>query len=814
MKILIAGGAGFIGSHLSDRLLADGHEVWCFDNLDTGFEANLATSRQQPRHHFLTGDIRDLLPDIAVDRVYNLACPASPRHYQRDPVGTLRTSIIGTLNALDYCHANGARLLLASTSEIYGDPNVHPQQEDYVGAVNCIGPRACYEEGKRAAETACVDYHRQHGVEVRIARLFNTYGPRMGINDGRVIPNFVTQAILGRPLSIYGSGTQTRSFCYIDDMVEALVRLMEAPGGCVGPLNLGNPAELSIRGLAERIIAKTGSPSPMAFEALPQDDPRVRRPDIRRATALLDWTPSISLDEGLDRTIAWYRERLQSIVQPARLRARDGQSTVVIIGGGPAGLTAAYSLQTQSSAYHPIVLEAASQVGGIARTESYKGYRFDIGGHRFFTRVARVEALWREVLPNDFLRRPRLSRIFYRGKYYAYPLKLLNALLNIGVFESCRIMLSYAKWRLRPYPVENTFEQWVTNRFGGRLYWHFFKTYTEKVWGIPGDAIGADWAAQRIKNLSLRKAVWNAISGANDTTSLIEAFDYPRLGPGMMWEAFQRCVEQRGGEVRLNTRVIRIRHDADSIRSVEVGNGDDQASGADHLEADQFISSMPLSALVAAMAPPAPAAIQAAARRLKYRDFVMVALILDRPDPFPDNWIYIHSPKVQVGRIQNFRAWSEAMAPDPNRSSIGMEYFCQQGDALWAMDDAALIRHAASELDALGLAPAAAVVDGSVIRQSKAYPVYDHEYQEALGMIRGWLANFRNLQVVGRNGMHRYNNQDHSMLTAMMAVDNILGGNHDLWSVNVDKEYHETADVVSGPAHVEAAGQTMRARAA
>lgn len=468
---------------------------------------------------------------------------------------------------------------------------------------------------------------------------------------------------------------------------------------------------------------------------------------------------------------------------------------VAIIGGGPAGLTAGYELLKSGSDKRCVVYEKSATIGGIARTEVYKGFRFDIGGHRFFSKVREVNELWRKVLPEQFLRRPRSSRIFYKNRYFDYPLKAVNALRNMGLYESSRILASYAKWRVVPHAEEENFEQWVTNRFGGRLFWHFFKTYTEKVWGMPCTEIKADWAAQRIKNLSLRKAVMNAVTGKNDTTSLIEEFDYPRLGPGMMWEAFRDEIEAHGGAVRMQTSVVGVEHDADRVTGILVareGDGEPRWVAADHV-----ISSMPIAELVGAMQPPAPPAIQAAAAKLRHRDFLIVTLILDRPDPFPDNWIYVHSPEVLVGRIQNFRSWSEAMVPDPTRASIGMEYFCQENDALWSKSDEALIRLAAAELEQLGLARAGEVVDGTVIRQEKAYPVYDGDYREALDMIRGWLAGFQNLQVVGRNGMHRYNNQDHSMMTAMLAVRNILGGQHDLWSVNVDQEYHE--DVEAAP---------------
>jgi protoporphyrinogen oxidase len=467
---------------------------------------------------------------------------------------------------------------------------------------------------------------------------------------------------------------------------------------------------------------------------------------------------------------------------------KSDRHALVIIGGGPAGLTAAY-WYLKRGGHKPIVLEGSNDVGGIARTVVYKGYRFDIGGHRFFTKVPDVQRLWQDVLGEQFLRRPRLSRIYYRGRFYNYPLKLFNALYNMGLYETFRILGSYFKWKLRPHREEDNFRQWVTNRFGGRLFWHFFKTYTEKVWGIPCEEIKADWAAQRIKNLSLRKAVLNALTGASDSSSLIEEFDYPRLGPGMMWEAFRDRIRQRGGEVRLSSLVEAVNHHEDRIIDIVIAADGDLP--AYRLSAEQFISSMPITELISKMQPVPPEAILAAASRLKHRDFLIVTLILNRSDPFPDNWIYVHSPEVHVGRIQNFRSWSEDLVPNAEHSSIGMEYFCTQGDEIWRKADADLVPMAAAELERLGLANAEDVIDGTVIRQPLAYPVYDGGYREALNLIRGWLSQFQNLQTVGRNGMHRYNNQDHSMMTAMLAVENVMGGTHDLWSVNVDQSYHE-----------------------
>lgn len=476
----------------------------------------------------------------------------------------------------------------------------------------------------------------------------------------------------------------------------------------------------------------------------------------------------------------------------------DISQTAVIIGGGPAGLTAAYELQKISNQITPIVFEADHIVGGISRTESHNGYRFDIGGHRFFTKVPEVDAMWHEVLGDDFITRPRLSRIYYRDKFYDYPLKIFNALGNIGLYEAGRIMLSYLKWKARPSKREDNFEEWVINRFGGRLYMHFFRSYTEKVWGIDPRQIRADWAAQRIKNLSLPKAVWNALTGRNDTTSLIEEFQYPRLGPGMMWEKTAERITASGGVVQTQSAITRIYRDGMRVTGVDVRSWDGMTESTPvttHVRGDHFINTMALRELIHSFDPPPPEEVVEAADRLKYRDFLIVTLVLNKPDPFPDNWIYVHSPKVKVGRIQNFRAWSPEMLANPDTASIGMEYFCQLGDGLWTMGNDELRALGASELEQLGLGQVSDVIDAAVIRQPKAYPVYDAEYQEALEVVSNWLKKLENFQTVGRNGLHRYNNQDHSMLSAMLAARNILGEHHDVWSVNVDRSYHEEFEV-------------------
>ena len=460
---------------------------------------------------------------------------------------------------------------------------------------------------------------------------------------------------------------------------------------------------------------------------------------------------------------------------------------IVIIGAGPAGLTAAYELTKFNR--RPIVLEKREFLGGLARTERYQDYYFDIGGHRFFTKVEEVNKMWHEVLGKDFLRRPRLSRIYFNGEFFDYPLKPLNALRGLGFFQSILIILSYLRWHLFPYRREDTFEQWVTNRFGKRLFLTFFKTYTEKVWGISCSELRAEWAAQRIKGLSLKTALLSMFLKPKETIkTLIQEFDYPRLGPGMMWSAVKDEVERRAGLVRLRCEVIRVHRTADRIDSVAiVCDGQMEV-----IKGTDFISSMPVTEFVNKLAPPPPPEVLQAAEKLAYRDFLTVCLIVNKPHLFPDNWIYVHDPDVKVGRIQNFKNWSPYMVPDLTKTSLGLEYFCTEGDALWNTPDADLIELAKREVDRIGVANSADVEDGCVVRVLKAYPVYESSHRDFLAIVREYVEGLENFQTIGRNGLHRYNNQDHAMLTAMLAVRNlVLGQQNDLWSVNTDEDYHE-----------------------
>jgi protoporphyrinogen oxidase len=473
---------------------------------------------------------------------------------------------------------------------------------------------------------------------------------------------------------------------------------------------------------------------------------------------------------------------------------------VCVIGAGPAGLTAAYCLAKHGRSV--LVLEKDPQyVGGISRTVRHKDFAFDIGGHRFFSKSKEVVDLWREILPDDFIERPRLSRIYYGGKFYAYPLKAFEALANLGLFESAACMLSYAAAKAFPIRAPKSFHDWVRNQFGERLFAMFFKTYTEKVWGMSCDEISADWAAQRIKGLDLRVAVTNALTrslkpsrtatadGAPVVKTLIESFQYPRRGPGMMWEAAARKTVERGGRVLMGRDVQRLSYDTESrIWRIEVATAD---GARETYTARHVVSSAPVRELVEQIAP-APISLFHA-RALRYRDFLTVALMLRKGDLFPDNWIYIHDPAVQVGRVQNFGSWSPEMVP-PGMSCLGLEYFCFEGDGLWTSSDAELTALARRECAKIGLIAESDVVDACVVRQPKAYPVYDESYRDNMAAVRRDLEqSYPTLHLVGRNGMHKYNNQDHAMMTAMLTVRNIVAGErrYDVWNVNEDAEYHE-----------------------
>lgn len=471
-----------------------------------------------------------------------------------------------------------------------------------------------------------------------------------------------------------------------------------------------------------------------------------------------------------------------------RIAPLEPADHTVVIGAGPAGLTAAYLLS--QGGHRVTVLEADALVGGISRTAQYRGFRFDIGGHRFFTKIKPVAELWEELLGSEFITVPRLSRIHYKGRYFDYPLKPANALRGLGIWNAIRIVVSYVRARLNPSPVEENFAQWVTNRFGRRLYEIFFKTYTEKVWGIPCTEIRAEWAAQRIQGLSLERAILSAASlnrRSSAIKSLIHEFRYPRLGPGQMWEACRDRIQAMGNRVLLQHHVTSVERVGRRIVAVRA----ETPEGEQRFPAHHVVSSTDLRGLIQAFDPAAPEPVAAAAAGLRYRDLLVVALILDQDALFPDNWIYVHTPGMKVGRIQNFNNWSRAMVPEAGKTCLGFEYFCFAGDGLWDAGDADLIALAGGELEQLGLAPARLVSDGTVIRMPKAYPIYDGAYRSHLAVLRAWLDPIENLHTVGRNGMHKYNNQDHSMLTAMMAVWNMQGAAHDPWSVNTDYEYHE-----------------------
>ena len=475
---------------------------------------------------------------------------------------------------------------------------------------------------------------------------------------------------------------------------------------------------------------------------------------------------------------------------------------VAIIGAGPAGLTAAYLLTKRGKSV-AVIEKDPVYVGGISRTVEHEGYRFDIGGHRFFSKSAQVVDMWNEILgEEDFIQRPRMSRIYYEGKFYSYPLRAFEALSNLGILRSTACMLSYLRYKLFPIAPVKSFEDWTTNQFGKRLYSIFFKTYTEKVWGMPCDEMSADWAAQRIKGLSLWSAVMDGLKRSlglnkkpNDgmaTKTLLETFRYPRLGPGMMWDAARDKVNASGrGHVLMGHALTQLAADGKGGWRMSAGGPEGEVT----IEADHAISSAPMRELARRLHPLPETTVQA--NELRYRDFLTVALMVEGEDLFPDNWIYIHDSKVKVGRVQNFRSWSPEMIPDPDMACVGLEYFCFEGDGLWSMADEDLVALATDEMEILDLVDRRKVKGGAVVRQEKAYPVYDEDYAANVDAMRRELeAKHPTLHLVGRNGMHRYNNQDHAMMTAMLTVENIIAGErvYDTWCVNEDAEYHEAGD--------------------
>ena len=469
---------------------------------------------------------------------------------------------------------------------------------------------------------------------------------------------------------------------------------------------------------------------------------------------------------------------------------------VVVMGAGPAGLSAAYEL-TRHGTPVTVVEKDPRQVGGIARTLEFMGCRFDVGPHRFFSKSPEIEALWSEVLGAEIRPVSRLTRIMYRGKFFDYPIRASNAFLNLGPVETARCLVSYAQARLHPVVEPKSFEDWVSNQFGRRLFEIFFKTYTEKVWGIPTSQLSADWAGQRIRGLNLLEVMRNALlppswrGGEHAIVkTLVDSFRYPRLGAGQMWESVAARLKASGHPVRLGEEVVAVRHAGGRVLSVVVRDG---AGGTLDVLGSEFISTMPIRELIAKLQPAAPTIVRAAADALGYRDFITVNVVVDRAEVFPDQWIYVHDLGVKVGRIANFKNFSGAMVDDAGLTGLGMEYFCFEQDGMWSWSDAELLDMGRQELVALGICRADEVKSGMVYRQPKAYPVYDGEYLGHVAVVREWLQRaLPNLWLVGRNGMHHYNNQDHSMMTGILVARNIATGAHyDPWLVNTDAEYQE-----------------------
>ena len=458
--------------------------------------------------------------------------------------------------------------------------------------------------------------------------------------------------------------------------------------------------------------------------------------------------------------------------------------TALVLGAGPAGLAAALELAQHN--YRVIVVEREGIVGGISKTAEHHGYRFDMGGHRFFTKNREVEAWWHTALKSDFQKTPRLSRIYYNRRFFKYPITIKDALHNAGIGPSALWFLSFLRYKIMPIRPENSFADWVTNRFGKRLFETFFKSYTEKVWGIPTTELSAEWAVQRIKGLSLWEAVRNALFQPKaKETSLIEEFDYPKFGPGMMYEAVADQIKAAGGTILTGQQVTGLQRQEGKVTGVEVT----QNGFKTEYSADVVVSTIPLPDTLSLLFPGDPEA-ETAAKNMRFRDFISVNLILDQSDVFPDTWIYVHDPSVKLGRVQNFKNWSRWMTPTQAHTPIGCEYFCNEGDTLWNTPDEDLLKLAATELKAIGLGGNAAILDGCVCRVRNAYPMYTGLYKEAITHARMLLSGISNLQVAGRGGMFRYNNMDHSILSGWLAARKLMGQDCSPWDANTESEYH------------------------
>ncbi|MCX6640344.1 MAG: NAD(P)/FAD-dependent oxidoreductase [bacterium] len=467
---------------------------------------------------------------------------------------------------------------------------------------------------------------------------------------------------------------------------------------------------------------------------------------------------------------------------------------VIVIGAGPSGLAAAYELATHSVPV--VVVELLDQVGGLSRTIRKNGARFDVGPHRFFTKNMEVHQLWSDLLKEDLLSVPRLTRIYYKSKFFYYPISPMNALFGMGPLSAANVIASYMAVRIRqklsPREPVN-FEDWVVNQFGRQLFEIFFKTYTEKVWGIPCTQIGADWAGQRIKGLSLWTAVVDAVFKPKNKSikTLVDEFVFPRLGAGMFYEQMAKAIEGNGGKILLGREAVNFRHEGGKVRSVIVK---DSNGATEEIEGSAFLVSSPLTDGIQGFNPVPPNEVLEAARGLRYRAHVGVDIDVEG-NPFPDNWIYVHAREVVLARIANYRNFSKDMASNSSTSPLTVEYFCFKGDSIWKQSDEALIELAKVELQRMKVLKPEQVQFGFVVRNEKAYPVIELGYEKKMDMLKKYIATFDNFQPIGRCGMFKYNNQDHAIATGLLAARNVLGGNFDVWSVNIDAEYHESGEV-------------------
>ena len=800
-RILVTGGAGYIGSHTAKALFQAGYEPVTFDNLSTGHR------RAVKWGPFVEGDlanlalIRETLRKYEIQTVVHFAASALVGESMTNPGLYFRNNAANSGNLLEAMHAEGVtQIVFSSSCAVYGHPQTVPIPEN--ARVQPVNP---YGESKLAVETQLRWYSELCGTKSIVLRYFNAAGadPDGDLGEdhdpeSHLIPSAIRACLAEVPcLNIYGDdyptpdGTAVRDYIHVSDLAAAHVRAVEylRAGGSSETLNLGTGRGYSVREVVAAVESVSGRAVPQRTMPRRAGDPPALVAQASRAKSVLGWEPAFrDLTEIVRTAWNWKTGKRPS----ARVSVTENRSPVrvAVIGAGPAGMTAAYELSKAGASVD--VYEAGTDVGGLAKTVELWGQLVDIGPHRFFSTDARVNRLWLDVVGQDYRMVDRMTRILYNNRFFHYPLKAFDALTNLGVIEAARCTLSYGKQVVRPDVDSGSFEDWVVRAFGRRLFEIFFKTYSEKLWGITCRELDADFAAQRIKKLSFYEAVKAAFQNGGKTRhkTLVDRFAYPLEGTGMVYQRMANYVRSRGNNIFLRTPVERV------------GLIDGSVQGL-YLAADRFvpyryvISTMPLTLLVKTL-PETPEHIRAKARSLRFRNTILIYLHVDRASLFPDNWLYIHSPELQVGRITNFRNWVPSINRGRESTILALEYWCNESDPMWSAGDKELIELATREMRSTTLIGDARITEGRVHRINRCYPVYSAGYKNFLKPVESYLSSIRGLQAIGRYGAFKYNNQDHSILMGLLAARNLIAGDsNDLWSINTDYENYQEGGVIT-----------------